>query len=300
MPFTYDQIPLDVLVNEPLTSAIWCLVVPCVLLPLAVTVGYATWLISGYLPQWLVSTNYALAALSVFSSLAGLGGEGSYEPELMTMLLLFVIGFGSAAWLSMGDVARIPAVRNIVMMQCIYIVPMAFWVTFAQKDFQIGAWLGAVHAADLSGTNFDGGEKSLANGSGNSTCCWHYFVWDDHTAVLVAGDGFRQPRFTLRLLSSAVNWRSRAGPVGVNLLPRRFKTCSFPNINKPLYGARLLFGGGDPIAPLFASAANCSSGCGINRSDQIPGTMYARHFSTAATSESWEPLEKPVNISGLA
>lgn len=142
--FTVDQTAIEFFVSEPLYSDLWLLVAPCVLLPVAVIIGYATWLIRGKLPGLLVIANYALAVLSAFSALLGLGISGPYKPELVTMLLLFAIGFGSAAWLGIRGVVRVPQLQNLVTMQSVYIVPMAFWVAFAQTDFQIGAWLGAI------------------------------------------------------------------------------------------------------------------------------------------------------------
>ena len=141
--FTFDQIPFDTLLVEPGLNELWSLVAPCILLPVAVIIGYAIWLIMGQLPRWLVIANYAFAVLSACTSLAGLSGSG-YETELITMILLFVIAFASAAWLSVQGIAHNSEIRSLVAMQGVYVVPMAFWVAFAQVDFQIGAWLGAV------------------------------------------------------------------------------------------------------------------------------------------------------------
>ena len=60
------------------------------------------------------------------------------------MILLFVIAFASAAWLSVQGIAHNSEIRSLVAMQGVYVVPMAFWVAFAQEDFQIGGWLGVV------------------------------------------------------------------------------------------------------------------------------------------------------------
>ena len=143
VPFTFDQIPFNILLVESVLSALWPLVAPCVLLPVAVIIGYAIWLIMGQLPRWLVIANYAFAVLSACTSLAGLRG-GPYETELITMILLFVIAFASAAWLSVQGIAHNSEIRSLVAMQGVYVVPMAFWVAFAQEDFQIGGWLGVV------------------------------------------------------------------------------------------------------------------------------------------------------------
>lgn len=144
VPFTYDQVPLDALLPESVLSTLWALVAPCVLLPLAVSIGYATWLIMGYLPRWLAITNYAFAVISACANLAGLGIEGPNEMELITMILLFSIAFAVAAWLSIRGVVYTDGMRSLVAMQGVYVAPMAFWVAFAQNDFQVGAWLGVV------------------------------------------------------------------------------------------------------------------------------------------------------------
>jgi hypothetical protein len=144
VPFTYDQIPLDALFVDSVLSTLWALVAPCVILPIAVSIGYATWLIVGYLPRWLVTMNYALAVISACANLAGLGIEGPYETELIIMILLFVIAFANAAWLILQAVPSATEIRSLVAMQAVYVFPMAFWVAFAQRDFQIGAWLGVV------------------------------------------------------------------------------------------------------------------------------------------------------------
>jgi hypothetical protein len=50
------------------------------------------------------------------------------------------------------------------------------------------------------------------------------------------------PQLLLPLIATHASLRLR-----VNLLPRRFKTCSFPNKNGPHKGAHLLFGSGGRI-----------------------------------------------------
>ncbi len=144
VPFAYDQIPAEVFLFDSILSSLWALVAPCVLLPVAVSTAYAVWLIKNYLPRWLEVSNYAFATLSVCAILSGLGIEGPYETELITMFLLFIIACAGAAWLSIRGTAHSPEIRSVVAMQAVYFVPMSFWVAFAQTDFQIGAWLGVV------------------------------------------------------------------------------------------------------------------------------------------------------------
>lgn len=144
VPFTYDQVAIDALVLESILNELWLLVAPCVLLPVAVSTSCATWLTMGHLPRWMVILNFALAALAMCSILAGFGGSGVTEAEIIAMILLFVIGFVSVTWLSLRGFAARTGIHSVVAMQGVYAVLMSFWVAFAQEDFQIGAWLGIV------------------------------------------------------------------------------------------------------------------------------------------------------------
>lgn len=146
--FTGDIRPLaDVLFNWGFFDELWLLAAPCIILPIPISMGYVLRLTTGRQPQWVVNTSYALAALFACTSMAALTLNGPYAPELMAMTLLFAAAFTSAAWFSIRRIRRDSGLRGLVAMQCVYAVPMTFWVAFAryaQDDFQSGAWLGVI------------------------------------------------------------------------------------------------------------------------------------------------------------
>lgn len=139
-PFT------DVLLRMHITDPVWLLAAPCILLPFPITAGYVLLSANERLPRWTVITGFAFAALFVLTTFAGLTVEGEFSLGALLLIFMFLLAFAGGAWLSSRKIRQDQAVGGLVAMQCVYVVPMTYWVIFAYSwnGFQNGVWLGAI------------------------------------------------------------------------------------------------------------------------------------------------------------
>jgi len=154
VPFIDDLKPFsDVLLSFDFPDALWLLAVPCIVLPLPISLAYVQWLVTGRLPRWASLAAYVLSALFVTSSLAGLTiairEQGDTDFSLSLLSMIYVAAFAGAAWCSFRSTRPDSTDRGLVLIQSVYVAPMTYFVVdFGISDgieyFEVGAQLGAV------------------------------------------------------------------------------------------------------------------------------------------------------------
>jgi hypothetical protein len=145
VPFSSGVIPFtDVLLEWQMWDSLAVMAAPCIVLPAPISIAYATWLVTGRPPRWSVMAGCSLAALFAFGILANIAFTSSYDAADISLGLLFLIAFCGAAWLGTRGIEDNSQVRGLVAMQCVYAVPMTYFLVFLAGDYQIGAWLGLV------------------------------------------------------------------------------------------------------------------------------------------------------------
>jgi hypothetical protein len=146
-PFALDYVPiLDIDWTWQATPHV-TLVLPCIVLPPAITLGYVVWHVSGRLPGWATAGGFILAAVSASAFLAAFFRDLEIsDPSRILFIGPFLIAFTSAAWLCTVGVNKGSAVRGLIAMQCIYatLIVFAFAMAIFWDRVQIGGWLGAV------------------------------------------------------------------------------------------------------------------------------------------------------------
>jgi len=120
----------------------WWSVLPCMLLPLPVAIGYAFWLARGPLPGWYRRSAYILAVTLVAPFLAGTVFDFFSDGLEIVFPVLFVAAFCAAAGLVIWGSGRDNDLNGLIAMQAVYLVQMQFWLILGSGQFQLGAWLG--------------------------------------------------------------------------------------------------------------------------------------------------------------
>jgi hypothetical protein len=147
VPFSYGNVPLpDVLLDWAFSDPLWLLAAPCIILPVPISVGYIWWLITGRFPFSARQASYVLSGWLVVSCLVALIGDRPHDTDSILLVSLFGAAFIGAMWLSIRGIPHDSMVRGLVLMQSVYIAPMAFLVVGfgIAGDFEFGAGLGAV------------------------------------------------------------------------------------------------------------------------------------------------------------
>jgi hypothetical protein len=150
MPFALDYVPIfDLDWNWWATPHV-TLVLPCIVLPPIITLGYILRLVSGRLPGWFMVGGYFLAVISAGAFLAVLFGELDISARSAILAIgAVLLAFVSGAWLSITGVNITLAVGGLIAMQCVYVTLIVFALAMAifWDRLQIGAWLGAIALA---------------------------------------------------------------------------------------------------------------------------------------------------------
>jgi len=141
-PFAFDYVPIRDVFPGGFLAPSWWTVLPCMLLPLPIAIGYGVWLTRGLLPRWYSTSAYAVAGLSAGLFLAALLLDYAFDGvEGIAYPALFLIAFCAVAGLIVWGTEREPR-AGLIAMQAVYVVQMQFWLVFAAGEFQTGAWLG--------------------------------------------------------------------------------------------------------------------------------------------------------------
>lgn len=145
VPFTSNVIPFtDVLLHWQYWDSLLIMAAPCIILPVPICLGYALYLVAGRLPRWAVSAGYSLSAIFAIAILIDIGITIRPVPEDVLLGLLFVTAFCGAAWLSIKGVRNDSFAGGLIAMQCVYAIPMTYYLVFFAGDYQIGGWLGLI------------------------------------------------------------------------------------------------------------------------------------------------------------
>lgn len=147
VPFTVGYVPISEVDWDWSESPHFTLVLPCMVLPPLISLGYVVWHVAGRLPLWVAAGGYVLAAVFAGACLTGLlGSSGASDRLVLTVIGLFLVAFASAAWISLKGVNRESPIRSLVAMQGVYATLMVFALAAAHfwGDYQTGAWLGAI------------------------------------------------------------------------------------------------------------------------------------------------------------
>ncbi len=140
--FAFDYVPIRDFYPGGFLAPSWWSVLPCMLLPVPIALGYGAWFMRGILPRWYSMSAYGVAGISAGLFLSGLildyafdGIAGIINPAL------FLAAFGAVAGLIVLGIDHDPR-AGLIAMQAVYIVQMQFWLVLAAGDFQAGALLG--------------------------------------------------------------------------------------------------------------------------------------------------------------
>jgi len=121
----------------------WWSVLPCMLLPLPIAIGYGLWLIHQSIPRWYTTSAYIVATISIVPFLAGTVFDFSSDGvEAIVFPASFLLAFCAAAGLVIRGRGRGQALGGLIAMQAVYVIQMEFWVALGTAQFQTGAWLG--------------------------------------------------------------------------------------------------------------------------------------------------------------
>lgn len=145
MPFALDYVPISDIDWTWWATPPVALVLPCIILPPAISLGYVVLHLAGRLPGWASAGGFILAAISAGAFLASLFRDLEVsDPSLIWAIAPFLVAFASAAWLSIKGVNGRIACRGLIAMQCVYVtlIVFAFAIAVAWGRFQIGAWFG--------------------------------------------------------------------------------------------------------------------------------------------------------------
>ena len=143
--FAADYVPIrDAYPGEFLAPSWWS-VLPCMLLPLPIAIGYGFWLTRGQLASWFTRSAYIIAVLSAGPFLGGTVLDFLFD-GLEIVPALFVAAFCAAAGLVIWGNGRDNSLSGLIVLQAVYLVQMEFWLILGAGQFQVGAWLGAAAA----------------------------------------------------------------------------------------------------------------------------------------------------------
>jgi hypothetical protein len=144
LPFAEDYVPISFLLpRRPLLEPDWRGVLPCVLLPLPISVGLIVLQLRGRLPRWADLAGWILATLSALSFWLAIEPDLSLDSDQLGLAAL-VLSYASAVWLCFRGIDGTSGVRGIAMMQCVWAITMVFWLVAAaywEVDLAIGGWL---------------------------------------------------------------------------------------------------------------------------------------------------------------
>lgn len=148
LPFTADVVPLrDLVWDWRIWRNVLVMAAPCIVLPLAVFAGYATWLVKGRLPRWTTVGALSLSLLLALAIVADSALADGNDLDDFAFVALMLIAFAAGGWISATGGLRDEAVRGLIAMQSVYAVPMSYFLAAFAVDYQIGAWLGLVTAS---------------------------------------------------------------------------------------------------------------------------------------------------------
>lgn len=143
-PFAFSYLPIRDVFPPGFLEPSWWTVLPCMLLPLPIAIGFTVWLTRGLLPRWWSTSAYIIAGLSVGPFLAGLISDFAFDDiGNIAYPALFLAAFCAAAGLVIWGKNRGQRLESLIAMQSVYIVQMQYWLVLAAGEFQTGAWLGA-------------------------------------------------------------------------------------------------------------------------------------------------------------
>jgi hypothetical protein len=145
-PFAFDYVPIRDVFPGGFLQPSWWSVLPCMLLPVPVAIGYGLWLTRRLLPPWYATGAYILAILAVGPFLTSLVSDWVFDGVEIIVTASFIVAFCAAAGLVVWGVDRGQRLASLVAMQAVYIGQIQFWLVLAASEFQAGAWLGAAAA----------------------------------------------------------------------------------------------------------------------------------------------------------
>ena len=148
LPYVFDVVPVsDLLMDWTSWRNVLSMALPCMVLPIPVSVGYTIWLVKRRVPQWTVFAGYALSLLFALGIILDIATSTPYDVTGLLLGCVFLAAFAGTAWLAARGVKDIANIRALVAMQCIYAGPMALYLTEFAGDYQVGAWLGLLTLA---------------------------------------------------------------------------------------------------------------------------------------------------------
>lgn len=150
MPFAQDYVPVADIEWTWSAAPPVTLVLPCIILPTAISLGYFVVHLAGRLPRWASGTGWILAVMSAGAFLASMFRDlEASDPSLISAIAPFLGAFASAAWLSMKGVKEPGARGGLIAMQCVYVTLLVFAFAMAVTwgRFQVGAWFGVAAAS---------------------------------------------------------------------------------------------------------------------------------------------------------
>lgn len=143
VPFTANVVPVtDVLPDWRIWEPLVVMALPCIILPVPVTVGYAIWLAKRHVPGWVTISVYSLSLTFAVAVIASIAFETSFSFDEIALALVFLAAFVGAAWIVVRNISDHGNIRGLVAMQCVYAVTMAYFLSAFAGDYQLGAWLG--------------------------------------------------------------------------------------------------------------------------------------------------------------
>jgi len=145
LPFASDYVPMfSVEWRWPSYPNI-TLVLPCMVLPPLISLGYIVRLVTGRFPFWANAAGYALAAAVAAGFLAGqIKALDLPDPRGILVVGLFFVAFAVSVWLSRSAAEKRSEIPALILLQSVYVILMVFGLAIASfwGDLQIGAWLG--------------------------------------------------------------------------------------------------------------------------------------------------------------
>lgn len=139
-PFAFDYVPVrDAVLDEGFWPSIWS-VLPCIVFPLPIGIGYTLWLAHGRLPRWYALSAFVLITLVVALWLSFIAVDFSSDEAIY--LAVMVLALCAVAGLSASAARRHPTLGSLVAMQGFYVFQISFFLLLALGDYQIGALLG--------------------------------------------------------------------------------------------------------------------------------------------------------------
>ena len=145
VPFTANVVPLnDLLLDWDIWGNVLPMAAPCIVLPLPVCAGYTAWLVRGALPRWATVVGFTMSSSLAAGILIDIGWSEWNDLEEVSFVLLILIAFAAGGWISVRGVAKDSPTRGLIAMQCVYTVPMVYFLAASVGDYQAGAWLGLV------------------------------------------------------------------------------------------------------------------------------------------------------------